>query len=370
MVRIQFSRPTVKSLQARLCQAYQQGHVSRVRRISVLLELVVHHTPVAVVSDRWGISPACIYEWLKAFLVDGVASVAYRQHRGGRPAKLTQTQQKQLCKLIDAGPEAAGFETACWNSILIQTVIQREFGVAYNRYYVCELLRNLGYSFQKARFVSDHLDEARRQAWLTEEWPKILKQAKRQRAWILFGDEVSFPQWGSLSRTWARQGQQPTVKTTGKRKGYKVFGFIEYFSGQLFYHGQDGRFDSASYQAFVHKIMAQTSQHLFLVQDGAKYHTSKATREFFTQHQDRVTVCQLPAYSPDYNPIEYLWRKTKKQATHNKYFEQYEQLVAAVNRALDHFATTPSAILGLLGCYNNEPGLKPEHTARFSKIKS
>ena len=123
MVRIQFSRPTVKSLQARLCQAYQQGHVSRVRRISVLLELVVHHTPVAVVSDRWGISPACIYEWLKAFLVDGVASVAYRQHRGGRPAKLTQTQQKQLCKLIDAGPEAAGFETACWNSILIQTVI-------------------------------------------------------------------------------------------------------------------------------------------------------------------------------------------------------------------------------------------------------
>ena len=234
MVRIQFSRPTVKSLQARLCQAYQQGHVSRVRRISVLLELVVHHTPVAVVSDRWGISPACIYEWLKAFLVDGVASVAYRQHRGGRPAKLTQTQQKQLCKLIDAGPEAAGFETACWNSILIQTVIQREFGVAYNRYYVCELLRNLGYSFQKARFVSDHLDEARRQAWLTEEWPKILKQAKRRRAWILFGDEVSFPQWGSLSRTWARQGHQPTVKTTGKRKGYKMFGFIEYFSGQLF----------------------------------------------------------------------------------------------------------------------------------------
>ena len=370
MVRIQFSRPTVKSLQARLCQAYQPGHVSRVRRISVLLEVVVHHTPVTAVSDRWGISPACIYECLKAFLVDGVASVAYRQHRGGRPAKLTQTQQKQLCKLIDAGPEAAGFETACWNSILIQTVIQREFGVAYNRYYVCELLRNLGYSFQKARFVSDHLDEARRQAWLTEEWPKILKQAKRRRAWILFGDEVSFPQWGSLSRTWARQGQQPTVKTTGKRKGYKVFGFIEYFSGQLFYHGQDGRFDSASYQAFVHKIMAQTSQHLFLVQDGAKYHTSKATREFFTQHQDRVTVCQLPAYSPDYNPIEYLWRKTKKQATHNKYFEQYEQLVAAVNRALDHFATTPSAILGLLGCYNNEPGLKSEHTARFSKIKS
>jgi transposase len=370
MVRIQFSRRTVKSLQSHLCQAYQQGHVSRVRRISVLLEMVVHGTPVAVVHERWGISPACIYEWLKAFLLDGLASVTYRPHRGGRPAKLTRTQKKQLCQLIDAGPEAAGFETACWNSILIQTVIQREFGVAYNRYYVCELLRTLGYSFQKARFVSDHLDEARRQAWLTEEWPKILKQAKRRRAWILFGDEVSFPQWGSLSRTWARQGHQPTVKTTGKRKGYKVFGFIEYFSGQLFYQGQDGRFDSASYQAFVHHILAATGQHVFLIQDGAKYHTSRSTREFFEQHQDRITVCQLPAYSPDYNPIEYLWRKTKKQATHNKYFEHYEQLVATVNRALDHFAATPAAVLGLFGCYDDEPRLKLEHAAQLSKIKS
>jgi transposase len=363
MVRIQFSRQTVKNLQSRLCQAYRQGHVSLVRRISVLLELVVHQTPVAVLSERWGISPACIYEWLKAFLLEGLGSVAYRRHRGGRQAKLTKTQKQQLCKLIDAGPEAAGFETACWNSVLIQTVIKREFGVEYNRYYVCELLRNLGYSFQKARFVSDHLDEARRQAWRTEEWPKILKQAKRRRALILFGDEVSFPQWGSLSHTWARQGQQPTVKTTGKRKGYKVFGFIEYFSGRLFYRGQDSRFDSASYQAFVQQVMAETGQHLFLVQDGAKYHTSKSTREFFEQHRERLTICQLPSYSPDYNPIEFLWRKTKKQATHNKYFEHYEQLVAAVNQALEHFAATPPAVLGLFGCYCNEPALKRERAA-------
>ena len=294
MVRIQFSRQTVKGLQTRLQQAYQQDHVSRVRRISVLLEYVVHQTPVTVLSTRWGVSPACIYGWLKAFLLEGMASVTYRRHRGGRQAKLTKAQKKQLCKWMDAGPEAAGFETACWNSVLIQTVIKREFGVEYNRYYVCELLRNLGYSFQKARFVSDHLDEARRQAWLAEEWPRILKQAKRRRALILFGDEVSFPQWGSLSYTWARQGQQPTVKTTGKRKGYKVLGFIEYFSGRLFYHGQDSRFDSASYQAFVQQVMAETHQHLFLIQDGAKYHTSKSTSEFFTQHQDRITVCQLP----------------------------------------------------------------------------
>nr|CAA6805515.1 MAG: Unknown protein [uncultured Thiotrichaceae bacterium] len=33
--------------------------------------------------------------------------------------------------------------------------------------------------------------------------------------------------WGSLSRTWSRRGQQPLVKTTGIRKGLKVYGVIE-----------------------------------------------------------------------------------------------------------------------------------------------
>ena len=177
-------------------------------------------------------------------------------------AKLTPTQKKRLCELVDAGPQAAGFDTACWNSILIQQVIKREFGVEYTRYYVCELLRNLGYSFQKARFVSDHLDEARRQAWLNEEWPRILKEARRRKALILFGDECSFAQWGSLSYTWARRGHQPTVKTSGKRKGYKVLGLIEYFSGRLFFEGLDGKFNSDQYQAFLQKVMDQTTRAL------------------------------------------------------------------------------------------------------------
>jgi transposase len=45
---------------------------------------------------------------------------------------------------------------------------------------------------------------------------------------------------------------------------------------------------------------------VILIQDGAKYHTSKATRAFFEAHRDHVTLFQLPSYSPDYNPIEFL----------------------------------------------------------------
>jgi transposase len=276
---------------------------------------------------------------------------------------LTPNQKKQLCAWIDAGPQAAGFETACWNTLLIQELIRRKFGVLYNRFYVCELLRNLGYSFQKAQFVSDHLDEARREVWLTQEWPQILQDALRRGALLLFGDEASFPQWGSLSYTWARQGQTPTIKTTGKRKAYKTFGLIEFFSGRLFHQGIEGKFNSDSYQTFLLSVLAQTTEHLFLIQDGAKYHTSKVTKQFFAQHQDRLTVFQLPSYSPDYNPIEYLWRKTKKRATHNKYFEQFQEIIASVEQALKYFAQHANEVLGLFGKYCNESGLVRQPTA-------
>jgi transposase len=314
-IRIQLCRATVKDLHSRLQYAYQRDEVRLVRRITVLIDLLVHHLSVAVVCERWGLSPACLYAWQKAFLLHGVDSLSY-SHGGGRPAKLTPIQKKRLVELIEAGPLVVGCETACWNSVLLRVLIWREFGVLYNCQYVCTLLHNLGFSFQKARFVSDHLDAAKRLAWLQDKWPAILRAAKRCKGLILFEDEASFAQWGSLSYTWARRGQQPEVPTSGKRKGYKVFGAIEYFSGRLFYQGIEGRFNSDSYQAFLQMILAQTTEHLFLIHDGARYHTSASTQAFLLAHSARLTEYPLPSYSPDYNPIEYLWKKTKKRATH------------------------------------------------------
>jgi transposase len=82
--------------------------------------------------------------------------------------RLTPKQKQRLTELLDAGPRVVGFETACWNSVLIRVLIWREFGVLYNRHYVCTLRHHQGFSFQKARLVSDHLDEAKRQVWLRD----------------------------------------------------------------------------------------------------------------------------------------------------------------------------------------------------------
>jgi hypothetical protein len=146
------------------------------------------------------------------------------------------------------------------------------------------------------------------------------------------------------------------VPTSGKRKAYKVFGLIDSFSGRFFSKAHAGRFNAESYQAFWLDVLAQTTYHVVVIQDGARYHTSTAMKEFFKTHAERLTIEHLPAYSPDFNPIEHLWQKVKKEATHLKYFPAFTALHHEVDRALRHFAQTPSEITVLMARYCEKLG--------------
>ena len=78
--------------------------------------------------------------------------------------------------------------------------------------------------------------------------------------------------------------------------------------------------------------------------------------QFFETHAARLTTVQLPAYSPDFNPIEYLWKKVKKLATLLKYFPEFTLLQAAVATALLHLAQTPQEIMLLMTRYCDSLG--------------
>ena len=87
----------------------------------------------------------------------------------------------------------------------------------------------------------------------------------------------------------------------------------------------------------------------YTLHDGARYHTSASTQAFLAAHSERITEHPLPLYSPDYNPIEFLWRKTKKRATYNKYFKEFAAVVVSADKALAYFAAHPEMVLELLG---------------------
>jgi len=351
---LQLSSFTRKQLYRRLQQAYASGSFKLVKRIHALLALAQGQS-VSEVAEMLSLGEQTVRDYRNQYLFKGMASLVYKAPPG-RPSKLTKTQRQQLAEWIKASPQDAGYPSGCWNTPMMQDLIQRHFGVVYHPHYIASLLKNMGFSYQKARFVSDHLSEAKRLEWRQTRWPKILRQAKQRKALLLFGDEASFAQWGSLSYTWAPKGQQPEVPTSGKRKAYKVFGLIDYFSGRFFYKAHAGRFNSESYAAFLLDVLSQTTQHVVVIQDGARYHTSKAMQAFFETHADRLTIEQLPAYSPDFNPIEHLWKKVKKEATHLKHFPEFTDLQQEVDRALLHFAQTPREITVLMARYCEKLG--------------
>ncbi len=334
-----------QALDRKLTAAQQLGDL-RLAKFILTIFAVVHYQETEQAALVLQLSAAQVEAYVHKFLCYGVRGVAFTKPSGRRP-KLTTAQRRELGRLIEAGPPACGFSGACWRSPMIQQLINERFAVSHSVFYIAELLKNLGFSYQKAAFVSDHLDEVARKRWRTRVWPVIVQLARETKALLLFGDEASFPQWGTLTYTWARRGTQPVVKTSGKRRGWKVFGLVDYFTGRFFHQGLEGRFTSASYTAFLARVLAQTSGHVMLIQDGARYHTSAETKRFFAQHTQRLTVYQLPSYSPDYNPIEKLWKKLKEQETHLHYFPTFGALAEKVAQALLKFENAPQEILAL-----------------------
>jgi transposase len=64
-----------------------------------------------------------------------------------------------------------------------------------------------------------------------------------------------------------------------------------------------------------------------MIFDNAGYHEKKDLGPFFADNRHRLRPLSLPPYSPNLNPIERVWRMTRRQVTHNRYFESLNQLV-------------------------------------------
>ena len=185
-VRFTMSPSYRKEVEHQLKTAQQLGHVRQVKYLLAILA-VMDGQSCAQIALLLRVHEKTVMAWVRTFCCYG-SKGAPRTKPSGRPPKLTPTQKATLATLIDEGPVKAGFRGACWRSPMVQQLIYDRFGVFYNVFYIAQLLKNLGFSFQKAAFVSDHLNEGKRQAWRTTTWPQILRLAQDRQALLLFGD--------------------------------------------------------------------------------------------------------------------------------------------------------------------------------------
>ena len=170
--RIHVGKELLLDLRKRLQKALGQDR-RLAKRILAILE-IIDGSSVEATADRLALSERSVRTYLHQFLDKGVESLNYKSPPG-RPKKLTKRERKELCEFIDNGPEAAGYDYGCWTTALLEELIQEHFQVTYSVYYIAELLKALGYSYQKARFVSEHIENVsdEQTQWMCETWPEI-----------------------------------------------------------------------------------------------------------------------------------------------------------------------------------------------------
>ena len=70
--------------------------------------------------------------------------------------------------------------------------------------------------------------------------------------------------------------------------------------------------------------------------------------EFFAKHSRQIEVFSLPPYSPDFNATERLWHYTRKESTHNRYFDRPAALCQSLFATFADMQRHPEKICGLL----------------------
>jgi len=134
------------------------------------------------------------------------------------------------------------------------------------------------------------------------------------------------------------------------RKSVALFGAVNLRDGKLVTHFEK-KFNAMTFRDFLIILLRhrRRTRRIVILLDNAKYHHAVLVRPFLKNHRDRLALQFLPAYSPELNPIERVWKLTRKLCTHNTYFEKLETLIDAVSRQHATW-TSPNESLRKLCC--------------------
>lgn len=121
------------------------------------------------------------------------------------------------------------------------------------------------------------------------------------------------------------------------RKSVALFGAVNLRNGKMA-HQFAFTFNALVFERFLKKLLRHRSRsrRMVVVLDNASYHRALVLSHLLEKKQDVLQLMFLPPYSPELNPIERVWKLTRRLCTHNHYFQELDDLLLAVkNQLLD-----------------------------------
>lgn len=152
--------------------------------------------------------------------------------------------------------------------------------------------------------------------------------------WAL--DEVHFQQHGSRCRMWVPpETKDPILYHHPTRKSVGYFGAVRLDDGKFFYQRECGRFNGQSSWNFLQAFQLQAARkgrRVVAISDNAQYHRSRLHVGWRKLQEPGFTMEFLPPYSPELNPIERVWKLTRRLCLHNRYFGFLDTVIEAVEK--------------------------------------
>jgi transposase len=295
------------------------------------------------VAATLGMARSTVFGWIAKYR-DGGKQALKARPVPGRPPTLSAEQLGRLYALITGvDPRQLQFEFALWTREMIAELIRREFEVRLSPSAVGRLLRRLGLSPQRPLWRAWQADPEAVERWKTEDFPAIRAQAKKDGATIYFADEAGLRSDYHAGTTWAPTGHTPIVKATGARHSLNMVSAVS-AQGRLRFSTYTGSFTAERFIEFCKKLLHDTDRPVYLVVDGHPTHKAKAVKKFVASTDGQLTLFILPAYSPQLNPDEWVWKNVKHDRVGRTSVTNTDDFTAKITSALRRLQKKPHLV--------------------------
>ena len=159
----------------------------------------------------------------------------------------------------------------------------------------------------------------------------------------MFADEAAFFLLPAVVRTWAKVGQTPVLRSWTRREHLSVASALS-VEGRLVSTVQEKAFNGAGVVAFLKHLLRQVPGKIVLVWDGARIHHCQEVKHFLQSGAARrLRLIRLPAYAPQLNPDEGVWRWLK-QSLGNVCCQDLNELRYELGLAIQKLRRRPQVI--------------------------
>jgi transposase len=127
--------------------------------------------------------------------------------------------------------------------------------------------------------------------------------------------------------------KDPVLLHHPTRRSVGYFGAVRLRDGKVVSQREEERFNAVTFHTFLkhlRRVSSRSGRRVVIITDNAKYHHAKLHAEWRTQQAPKFVLDFLPPYSPELNPIERLWKLTRRLCLHNRYFPTLKDVVVAV----------------------------------------